>query len=129
MSFLERMMTKTNGNSTRGLYLGATESEGEISKASRIYLDDVYISDSGIIDGIMHEKFIIIGRKGSGKSALANYFYIQSASEPLIWCDLIKKNDIDLEKIVQIGKELKTDIEISALFQWVILNIINTPSN
>lgn len=136
MGFMDKIISASHSHdTTRGLFFGCPESEGEVLSTSRISLDEVYIDHPDVINDLNYEKFIVIGRKGTGKSALANYFILKSKKEKELKCEFIKKADIDLQQIVQIGKGLGTNIEFNILFQWVMLYkliqliIQNTPEN
>lgn len=55
------------------VFLGAPEAEAEATATSRMPLVEVYEDFHQLLDGLSGEKFIVIGRKGAGKSAFAEY--------------------------------------------------------
>jgi hypothetical protein len=57
------------------LFLGSPEAEAEATAASRMPLAEIYEDFHQLLDGLSGEKFIVIGRKGSGKSAFGEYVY------------------------------------------------------
>ena len=61
------------------LYFGAPEAEAESLPNSRVFLSDVYEDHHDLHTELASEKFIVVGRKGSGKSAFAEYTYLLSA--------------------------------------------------
>jgi len=67
------------------------------------------------------EKFIITGRKGAGKSAIAEFIHYSATNDANTFCDFIKTRDLDTNKIVQIGKAEGLPIEEKLLFEWIIL--------
>lgn len=102
------------------VYLGAPEAEGDATPNSRVPLLDVYEDYHGLIPQLTHEKFIVVGRKGSGKSAFAEYVWLKAQDEPNLFCHFIRKNDFSLEKIVQIGNSEGFEVDSEALFKWII---------
>ena len=111
--------TKSNQHNT-SICLGSPEAEAEALATSQVFLSDVYEDCHNLFDELSHEKFIIIGRKGCGKSAFAEYVSILSGNDPNLFCKFIRHGDSNLEKIVQIGKENGHDIENENLFRWLI---------
>ncbi|EHH1051820.1 hypothetical protein J7I00_004564 [Vibrio parahaemolyticus] len=53
------------------LFFGAPEAEAESLPTSRVSLFDVYEDHHDLFNELSNEKFIVIGRKGCGKSAFA----------------------------------------------------------
>jgi hypothetical protein len=102
------------------VFLGSPEAEAEATISSRMALVDAYEDYHGLVSSLSSEKFIVIGRKGSGKSAFAEYVYAQSLSEPLLSCEFIRKTDCDLERAVQLGRHAGVDIDAQSFFRWVI---------
>lgn len=107
-------------NKTNRLSLGSPEAEAESLYNSSIPLCEVYEDYDNLMDQLTHEKFIVIGRKGCGKSAFAEYVFDLASKEANLFCEFIKKNDTNLEKIVQIGIEENHPIERENLFKWII---------
>ena len=72
MSFFDKFLNKTKefDYTTKGLFLGAPEAEAESLNQSAMLLHEVFVQDSNVFEDLAHEKFIITGRKGSGKSAI-----------------------------------------------------------
>lgn len=108
-------------NTTKNFFIGATEAEAESCKNSKLKLNDVFVDFLNILPELQHEKFIITGRKGSGKSAIAEHINNLSENEYNYFCDFIKKNEVNIEQIVQIGKDVGFEIEKELLFEWIIL--------
>lgn len=107
-------------HSTYGMYLGIPEAEAEandrninLSAVFEDYLDIFHQFDEG--------KFIVLGRKGSGKSAIGERIYQLSEADPNSFCTFVKKGDINIEHIIQVGKKEGILIEHELLYRWIIL--------
>ena len=74
MGFLSNIQPqfKPSKNSTKGFYIGTPEAEGENFRIGQ-NLKDFYEDYNDITDNIKNGKFIISGRKGTGKSAYVRY--------------------------------------------------------
>lgn len=104
----------------RTVFLGSPEAEAEAIENSRMPLTEVYEDFHNLLEGLSSEKFIVIGRKGCGKSAFGEYVYARSLSEPNLHCDFIRKSDSNLERAVQVGQEAGVAIDSESFFKWVI---------
>ncbi|MBQ8958045.1 MAG: hypothetical protein IJ057_06040 [Bacteroidales bacterium] len=127
MGVFDKLITKTNingGNSyhatTKGFCIGIPEAEAEATTAS-IKLDTFFVDYLDVLKQLNNEKFIVLGRKGTGKSAIGEHVLSLAKNEANMFCDFIKKEDIDIEKIVQIGKEEGVIIERGLLYKWIVL--------
>lgn len=110
-----------NRNSRKdSIYLGSPEAEADANPNSRIPLSEVYEDYHQLVPQLIHEKFIIVGRKGSGKSAFAEYVWLESTKQPNLFCTFIKKSELSLERIVQIGESEGIAVDSEALFKWLI---------
>lgn len=100
MNIFDRKNQQQNTQTTAGFYFGKSESEGENSyKESENSLFDDYLD---ILPKINNEGcFIITGRKGSGKSAIAKYIKDNATLDNLAFCEIIKSDAIKLEKQIQ----------------------------
>lgn len=108
---------KTKMGTTKGFYFGKPEAEAEFSIHGQTlaeYFEDFFDVKSKIAEG----RFIISGRKGVGKSAIAQHF-INAASNPDndLYTIKISPKDIELNKLIQ-GLP---DVDISLFFEWSIL--------
>ena len=102
------------------VFLGSPEAEAEATSNSRMPLTEVYEDFHDLLDGLSGEKFIVIGRKGSGKSAFGEYVYARSLTEANLQCDFIRKSDSNLERAVQLGNDHGLVIDGESFFRWVI---------
>lgn len=102
------------------IYLGAPEAEAEALNSSKIPLKEIYKDYCGLARQLESEKFILIGRKGSGKSAFAEYIKGIAETDPNIFVSSIKQNDSNLERLVQIGGVEGHTFERENLYKWII---------
>lgn len=102
------------------IFLGSPEAEAESADNSAIPLNKVYEDYHGIAQALSAEKFIVLGRKGSGKSAFATFFHNLSKNNATLHCRIIKKSDVNLEKIIQLGKSVDANVDSESFFKWII---------
>ena len=111
-------VTKRNSraaSNTGDLYFGKPEAESEDVKGQGLveYFDD-YLE---ILSEMQVGKFLFVGRKGTGKSAIAKYIKDKSDQSDNSFACIIRMSDIVIEKIVQ-----QDDKEREyALIEWLIL--------
>lgn len=110
---------KTNG-AQRRIFLGSPEAEAEAALSARVPLTEVYEDYHGLSEALSAEKFMVVGRKGSGKSAFGSYIHARSLEEPNLHCKFIRKSDINLERIIQIGVDAGAAVDAESFFKWII---------
>lgn len=77
-----------------------------------------------ILIELKNGKFIFVGRKGVGKSAIAKFIKDSSEITDSSYATLIRVNDFDLEKNIQIDFDKDAQKE-KLIFEWLILvNIV-----
>ncbi len=106
---------------TKGFYIGSPEAEAENNTGIQNlehYFDDFL----EVLPLLSKGKFLIVGRKGAGKSAIAKFIKDSSDKTDNSYCDLIRINNVSLEKIIQ-NTHYNEDVtnKESALFEWLIL--------
>jgi len=107
------------------LYIGAPEAEAESLPNSKVSLQDVYEDYHELFNELGNEKFIIVGRKGSGKSAFAEYVSLLSNKDPNLFCAFIRQDVVSLEELVQVTASTEKASK-EHLFKWLIYtNIIS----
>lgn len=106
---------------TSNFFIGSPEAEAESTMNSKLQLDDVFEDFLNVLSKLQNEKFIVSGRKGSGKSAIAEKIYSISRDNAEYFCDFVKKGDIDIEKITQLSSEADNLISQELLIEWIIL--------
>lgn len=117
MGILESVTKRndTAADNTGSLYFGQPEAESEnvVGQGLVDYFED-YL---GILSEMMVGKFLFVGRKGTGKSAIAKYIKDQSDKSEDSFACILRMSDIVIEKIVQ-----QDDKEHEyALLEWLIL--------
>jgi hypothetical protein len=108
-------------NTTKDFIIGYPEAEAEANSNSIIKLSDFFVDYLDIIEELNTPKFIISGRKGCGKTALGQHIIEIKDNTPNFFSAFIRKNDLNIEKIVQTGKEIGSNLESELLFKWTIL--------
>lgn len=119
-----RELAKRQSVQSGRIYLGAPEAEAEAGSNSQMPLDTVYKDYCGLIPGLAHERFLVIGRKGTGKSAFAEHICSIAKEEPNMFAKFIRQSDVSLEGIVQAGLESGYELEKENLYKWLILTNI-----
>lgn len=129
MSFFSSLYPKvhpqtTDGVTTANFFIGGVSAENETNNYP-LKLSAVFEDYLDVLSQLDKGKFIILGRKGCGKSAIGEYISMKAEEEANFFCSLIQNTDVNLEKIAQLGenKEGKT-IEIEMLYRWIILTQI-----
>ena len=102
------------------LFIGATEAEAESLPTSKVSLQNVYEDHHDLFNELTNEKFILVGRKGSGKSAFAEYTNAIAKSDANLFCNFIRQDNVSLETLVQLGAQAGTEQTKEHLFKWLI---------
>ncbi len=108
------------GQTTRNLTLGAPEAEAELNKAAPIFLGEVFSDYLSVVPQLQEEKFIVTGRKGSGKTAIAESIRYSASQDPTTFCRMVKNKELDKETAVQEIEDEVMEVQ-KQLFEWVIL--------
>lgn len=102
--------------STLGFIIG--KPDAELENISKLSIVDVFEDYCNILPAIESDGyFIIAGRKGSGKSAIARYLKGSANQENDRYVSIIKTDDVKLERLIQAVPEA----DHSAIFEWLIL--------
>jgi len=123
MAFFKKLSSPevpANGT-TLNFFIGTPEAEGELTGNSKMKLGEIFGDYLNVFPELQTEKFIVTGRKGAGKSAIAEYIHYTAGNEANVFSDFIKTRDFESQKIVQIGKENGLIIEEKLLFEWLVL--------
>lgn len=105
---------------TRDFYFGFPEAEGENVKGQS--LTDYFEDYLDIIREIDKGRFLFIGRKGVGKSAIAKYIKDISERSEDTYAALLRISDFDKENIIQ---KSNNESNNALIFEWLILiNIV-----
>ncbi|HZG82920.1 MAG TPA: FunZ [Brevibacillus sp.] len=103
----------------KNLFLGNIDGETE---SSRDDFEQLFYTSNSKYDEIMKAgKFIISGRKGTGKTILANYIQKRVSSTKGNYCKIINKDEFQLQKLVDLQyRDLKVE-ELSVFWKWIFL--------
>lgn len=113
MRFFQKKIKKARRN------LGVVEAEGESNENSSIRLMDVFHDDLGILEELASQKFIVVGRKGSGKSALASYIFQEVEQSPTAACQIIRHDEIQRELNIQ-GVDPNRALDLD-FYKWLVM--------
>ncbi|PNE20141.1 hypothetical protein V511_10280 [Mesotoga sp. Brook.08.YT.4.2.5.1] len=121
-----RFFQKTTKNSdlvktTQGLNLGALEAEAESTDSSSVKLAEVFEDFLRVFPQLDSEKFIIVGRKGSGKTAIAKFILHEAEEDPNVFCEFVKADELDINRIAQLSSDVDPNVQSKLLFEWIIL--------
>ncbi|WP_341201110.1 P-loop ATPase, Sll1717 family [Planomicrobium okeanokoites] len=101
------------------IYIGNIDGEEESSRTNFEQL--FYTKNSKFNDIMRPEKFIITGRKGTGKTILANYIVKKINENKKSYSRVLRKNDFKLQKLIDLEyRELKED-DRSLFWKWFFL--------
>lgn len=117
-------LSKRNRKGKEKIFLGSPEAEAEALPNSRLPLSKVYHDHCDLIDSLANEKFIVVGRKGAGKSAFAEHICSLANNEANLFARFIRQGESNLEHIVQIGIQNGHEIEKESLYKWLIFTNI-----
>lgn len=102
---------------TKDFYFGAPEAEGE--NINGFSLIDYFEDYLNILGELRKGKFIFVGRKGVGKSAIAKFIKDKSDESDESFAMLLRISDLNKEKLVQLEDKWE-DFDLW-LFEWLIL--------
>ena len=114
---------RRNETTTHGFLIGVAEAEGEANNKN-ILLRDVFVDDLDVFSHLEQGKFIILGRKGSGKSAIAEYLVSSMQEEPNVFSSIIGHDKIELERLIHGIYKTESQKQHEQLFKWVVLTQI-----
>ena len=118
-----KLLSQSNKDSEL-IFLGSPEAEAEALPNAKLPLAAVYKDHNNLMPALADVKFIIVGRKGSGKSAFAEHMCSVAESKANMFTRFIRQGESNLEHIVQIGIDNGHEIERENLYKWLILTNI-----
>jgi hypothetical protein len=112
---------------TKEINIGSLEAEEEISRKSKMHLEEVFYDLIDIDSFFENEtKFLLIGGKGTGKSACASVYKKRSLGVYNKFCNIITKADLNFEKIIQEIPQTSINLDKRELkkflIEWLLLN-------
>lgn len=114
-------MRQTFTKTTKGLVFGFPEAEGEIRSGGNAH-PFPFKDYLGLLPQISNGRFIVLGRKGTGKSAIVKYFSdtAQNDNTGKQHAHTIRGGDIHLERFLNREESVQSGA-VSFLFEWSIL--------
>lgn len=116
LPFTEKMLPFRN----LSFCLGQPEAEAEFTGKNGFLLRDLFVDELNVLEAIKNGKFIIVGRKGTGKSAVAIYYLSKSKEEGSDSYVEIVKPDFGRSSWLK-NFELSEEEEYRYYFQWLIV--------
>jgi hypothetical protein len=102
------------------IYLGVND-----GKKEALYRQDFekYFVDynNNYNDILKPEKYIILGRKGSGKTILSEYIRKQSENNPLWFCEIKSYKDFRFHELINFKTNDISPNEYTSIWRWIIL--------
>lgn len=102
------------------IYLGVND-----GKKEALYKQDFekYFVDynNNYTDILKPEKYIILGRKGAGKTILAEYIKKQSENNALWFCDIKSYKDFRFHELINFKTNDISPNEYTSIWRWIIL--------
>lgn len=106
------------------IYLGDVDGETEVAKCKNFY--DLFYCRDEVIDGLIDgNKYVIIGRKGTGKTLLA--YFIKSIIDEKgnnYHCKICGSNDINLQKLLDIGESSIPVDQMGTYWEYTLFKLI-----
>lgn len=103
----------------KDIYIGNIDGEEEAIRGDFEQL--FYTKNSKYQEIMTPGKFIISGRKGTGKTLLANYLFKKANESKNISCKILKKEDFTLQRLIDLQSRDLRESELSLFWKWSIL--------
>ncbi|MGV3631438.1 MAG: P-loop ATPase, Sll1717 family [Bacteroidota bacterium] len=114
MGILSNKRGNENSNGTKSFYFGAPEAEGENIDGYK--LTDYFEDYLDILGDLEKGKFIFVGRKGVGKSAIAKFIKEKSEESSKSFATILRISDVSLEGLIQENEDKE-----QLIFEWLAL--------
>lgn len=101
----------------RDIFVGYIDAADEAAKENFL---ELFYDDSLYSEILKNEKYIIAGRKGTGKSLLAYYVKNKSEANNELNCELLSLEKFKLHKLKNLGNKSVSNDELSILWKWII---------
>lgn len=102
--------------------IGKAEAEAEVRNENKLSLIDYFEDYLQIFSELDNGKFILIGRKGAGKSAIAQVLKKKSEGIANLHVDIIGRPDLDC--LYSTLSSMSQVTSISSAYEWIILQRI-----
>lgn len=121
MGFFSNLISPAKGfpGTTKDFFLGKPEADSEDDSAGGIKFRDFFEDFADVSSNIENGRFIILGRKGSGKTAYVKWVIDQQKENDNLFADKIKGEEL---KFYQLLKQLPAEVDErhTLLFEWII---------
>lgn len=104
---------------TKDFFLGKPDADAEGNSNGHLSFDNFFEDFVDITSNINSGRFIILGRKGAGKSAYVKWVMDRQENDLETYADKIKGEDLKLQQLLQ-NLPAEVDERHSLLFEWVI---------
>ena len=108
------------GGNGGAVHLGSPEAEAESLPTSNVKLWDVYEDFHRLAEQLHTQKFILIGRKGSGKSAFAEYVCSLASTSATEHAKFIKAGEVHIQQALQLGAASGSGVSEESFFEWLV---------
>lgn len=102
------------------VHLGSPEAEAESLPTSNVKLWDVYEDFHRLAAQLHTQKFILIGRKGCGKSAFAEYVCSVANNSATEHAKFIKAGEVHIQQALQLGAAAGSGVSEESFFEWLV---------
>ncbi|OEE38676.1 P-loop ATPase, Sll1717 family [Vibrio anguillarum] len=104
----------------KDLYLG--QNDGKKEAIYKDNFEEFFINENSILDQVQRkEKFLVLGRKGSGKTFLAHYMKKISTRNDSWNCDIRSYKDFKFQELVHLQTEDVKPNEYYEIWRWMLL--------
>lgn len=113
-------MTETQRFRLKDIFLGLNDGKKEAlykEDFERFFFDYQNMYEQAV----SKEKFLILGRKGSGKTILAEYVRKRAESDPCHFCEIRSYKDFRFHELMQLKSRDIPPNEYICIWEWVIL--------
>lgn len=100
------------------IFIGYADGELE---AERIDFENIFYKDEAKYNELVNNpnKFILSGKKGTGKTILSKYIEKVEGQKGAL-CKIIKLQDFNLQRLVELGYRDFQDYELTVFFKWTM---------
>lgn len=104
----------------RDMFIGFNDGKREASRMKDF--EQYYFDYNGNVDKIVKsEKFLLLGKKGTGKSLLAEYINKKSYSDSNWFCKLASYKEFNFHELVHLKSNSIKPNEYITIWEWIIL--------
>lgn len=110
--------TNKGNKTTKGMNFGTAQAEGEWVEKGGHRINPYFTDFLDVLPEIANNKFLIVGRKGTGKSAIAQFIKNECDKTDDSFAHSITVSTIEIERIIQLTNSNDSD---SLVYEWLIL--------